>query len=444
MKKSTSFNRRAFIKTSVTGTMASSLLMKSPVGSAITSHCEDPVVIKEYRTLGRTGFKVSDIGMGAGNLTNPSVLRAAFDMGINYIDTAEHYGGGQSERAIGDALKGIDRKKIFITSKLNLDYFGGSSKDELKTRFHKILERLQTPYVDCLMIHMAQSAEQLKHTDFHEMALEMRAEGKLKYLGLSNHGPEHRLAGNMKEPMEKVVLAAAEDGRFDVVLFVYNFIQKEQGERIIKACKEKSIGLTLMKVDPISFNTGIKSMLEEARQDGREIPESIHQMKDEYEEWIRLGDAFMEQYNLKTEREIRDAAIRFVLTNPDIHAVCPTISNFESLDTFVRLSGQRLIDTEARMLNEYQESRSQSYCRHACGTCEPACPHHIPINTILRYNHYFEAHGREKHAMQKYAKLQIPSELPCKDCTGFCIPVCPHHIPIQLLLLNAHTNLLMT
>ncbi len=52
--------------------------------------------IKEYRTLGRTGFKASDIGFGAGNLTDTGILAAALDAGVNYIDTAEHYVHGNS------------------------------------------------------------------------------------------------------------------------------------------------------------------------------------------------------------------------------------------------------------------------------------------------------------------------------------------------------------
>ena len=51
--------------------------------------------------------------------------------------------------------------------------------------------------------------------------------------------------------MEKVVLAAVEDGRFDVGLFVYNFLQKEQGEKIIEACQKNKVGVTLMKTNPV-------------------------------------------------------------------------------------------------------------------------------------------------------------------------------------------------
>ena len=70
--------------------------------------------IQSYRTLGRTSFKVSDVSMGASFIREANVVRYAFDKGINYIDTAEAYANGASERAIRDALQHIDREKIFI------------------------------------------------------------------------------------------------------------------------------------------------------------------------------------------------------------------------------------------------------------------------------------------------------------------------------------------
>ena len=230
--------------------------------------------IREYRMLGRTGFKVSDISFGAGNLNNPDVLNAALDMGINYIDTAEHYARGNSERTIGEVINRHDRKKLFITSKLNFS-MGSSTKQGLKDRFTKCLERLQTDYIDCFMIHMTPAAEQVKHEPYHELVKELKAEGKIRFTGLSNHGTEHKLAGPIKDEMEKVVLAAAEDGRFDVVLFVYNFIQKEQGEKILKACKEKNMGTTLMKVNPVKFYEDTQEQFAKAEEAGRRSPPPI-------------------------------------------------------------------------------------------------------------------------------------------------------------------------
>ncbi|MDH5386294.1 MAG: aldo/keto reductase, partial [Candidatus Aminicenantes bacterium] len=226
-QKDSRISRRNFIRSSVSATAGLGLIRG---GRLLGQDGEEPPgpKIKEYRTLGRTGFKVSDIGFGTGNLSNPNVIEAALDMGINYIDTAEHYGHGNSERTIGQVISKRDRKKIFLTTKLNM--MGGGSKEKLKARFIECLERLQTDYADCLMIHMVPTVEQVTHEGYHEAIQELKAEGKVRFTGLSNHGTEHKLAGPIKDEMDKIILAAAEDGRFDVVLFTYNFIQKEMGD----------------------------------------------------------------------------------------------------------------------------------------------------------------------------------------------------------------------
>ncbi len=191
-------------------------------------------------------------------------------MGINYIDTAEHYMNGQAERAVGEVLKGRDRSSIFLTTKLNLT-MGGSSKEELKQRFQACLDRMQTDYVDCLMIHMTPRVEEVKHEGFHEAAAELKAEGRVRFLGLSNHGTEHVAYGRVESPMENVIGAAAEDGRFDVALFVYNFLQKEQGERIIEACRARDMGVTLMKTNPVGVVARYAESAAAARASGRDL-----------------------------------------------------------------------------------------------------------------------------------------------------------------------------
>jgi aryl-alcohol dehydrogenase-like predicted oxidoreductase len=301
--------------------------------------------IKEFRTLGRTGFKASDIGFGAGNLTDPVILEAALDMGINYIDTGEHYTRGNSERAIGQVIKNRDRKSLFITTKLNFSW-GKTDKEGLKQRFLKCLERLQTDYADCLMIHMAPSVEQLKHEPYHQAIRELRAEGKVRYTGLSNHGTENRFAGNTIDDMEKVVLAAAEDGRFDVVLFVHNFIQKEKGERILKVLHEKKMGATLMKTNPVRVYLRREENVNRAKEAGREIPEIVWKILEENKRFVDKAEEFKKKYGLASYKEIDEAAIKFVLSHPYVHSACLTIDTFEELELFVALSGKRLEPAE--------------------------------------------------------------------------------------------------
>jgi len=436
-------DRRGFLKTSVAGVVGAGLLPEAakPQDRPPVRNENERPRIKAYRVLGRTGFRVSDIGAGTSFWTDPGVAEAAFDMGINYIDTGEHYSNGNSERTIGRAIGTRDRKSLFITTKLNLKYSGGgANKDNLRARFMKCLERLKTDYVDCLMIHMCMFDE-VKHENFHALARELKAEGKIRFIGLSNHGPEQRIYGRLEEPMEKVLLAAVEDGRFDVALFVYNFLQKEQGEKIIDACRGKNMGVTLMKTNPVKVYSRWKEALDRSVAGGRILSPEVVKMGEDYQAWLKGADAFKRKYGLNTDAEIRDCATKFVLSNPGVHSVCPSLNTFEDLEAFVKLSGERLTSANASLLEHYGSTRGRLYCRHACGTCEKACPREVPVNTIMRYNHYFEAQGQEKYAMTKYAALERNKADRCGECAGFCETACPYRVPVQSLLAAAHQNL---
>ena len=72
----------------------------------------------EYRTLGRTGLKVSGLGFGVIRLAEPAVLFEAMDMGINYFDTARTYQRGNNGKMLGDVLRQYGREKVFIATKI--------------------------------------------------------------------------------------------------------------------------------------------------------------------------------------------------------------------------------------------------------------------------------------------------------------------------------------
>jgi predicted aldo/keto reductase-like oxidoreductase len=401
--------------------------------------------IKEYRRLGRTGFNVSDIGFGAGYLTNPNVLVAALDRGVNYLDAAESYGRGASDRAIGEALGNRDRKALFITTKMWLGSRQPKDKDGIKERFRKCLERMKTDYADCLMIHLCSLAD-VKHEPFHEAIGELKAEGRVRFSGLSNHGADFNLQSvPFDEPMDKVVLAAAEDGRFDVALFVYNYMMKDMGERILTACKAKNMGMTIMKSDPSLYTQGdqeaIKSLSDRYKSEGKETPEAVKELFKLAEERAAATRDFLKKYHLSSPEQTRQAALKFCLDNEDVHCVCPSMSTFEDIDNFIALSGHQMKAGDRALLADYRGISGDFYCRHACGICETACPQGIPVNTIMRYDYYFKAKRQEKMAMAEYANLGSCNAASCFDCGGACVKACPYGVPIQAKLILAHDTL---
>ncbi|NTV82291.1 MAG: aldo/keto reductase, partial [Candidatus Aminicenantes bacterium] len=408
-------SRRGFLGASLAAVSAAGLGAKERIIGQAAAPAQAPVQtkpelkIKEYRTLGRTGVKVSDVSFGAGNLSNDNVLRAALDAGVNYVDTAEHYERGGSERTVGQVLKTHDRKSFFITTKLNLSFDKRITKADLRDRFMKCLERMGTDYADCLMIHMCTLA-QVKYEPYHELIGELKAEGKVRFSGLSNHGADLSLFGRLDDPMDQVVLAAAEDGRFDIMLFVYNFLQREAGEKALKACAAKNIGVTLMKMDPgltVASETEVLASIEERyKNQGKELPEAVLKSKQRAAERAAVAGEFMKKHGLDAAEKVRDAAIMFCLNNPGVHAVCPTINSFEGLETFLKLSGRKLDLAAGRVLDDGRAVFGDTYCRHACGLCEPACPRGVPVNSIMRYEYYFGAKGREKEAESARGMLE--------------------------------------
>jgi len=428
--------RRSFIGGSLSAFAAAGLTGKEKL-LGISRQKEPPQRrIKEYRTLGRTEFKCSDISFGSSGVTDSAFMTAVLDAGVNYIDTAESYVRGQVERTIGRAMKDRDRKSVFISTKFSLGR--DRSKRALKDKALKCLERLQMDYIDCLMIHMPSTVEALKTEGFHAAVKELKAEGKVRFCGLSNHGPQW---GDVPETMEKVHGAAAEDGRFDVALLVYNFVQKETSERILKTYKAKNVGTTIMKSNPVLNYDERKVEADRMVESGQELPQRTKDLLDRLKSRSDLMDGFKTKYNLFTFDEIRSAAIRFVISNPDVNCVCPTILTFNDLEFYVALSGKRLTPLESQMLADYTTVCGEFYCRHACGECESQCPHGVPVNTIMRYSHYFSSQRREKHAMVKYASLSTQKADLCSQCAGHCQKVCPYNVPIQGLLMLAHRNL---
>ena len=151
--------------------------------------------------------------------------------------------------------------------------------------------------------------------------------------------------------------------------------------------------------------------------------------------------SFIEEHKLEDINAINRAAIRFVLSDEDAHSTLITFRNYDDINKYINLSGTKLSVQEVTLLDHYRNSLGRYYCRHACGLCESSCPEKIPINTIMRYNHYFMAQDRQKYAIEKFYGLPGRSLDKCRDCEGFCERNCPYGVSIRDLLSVAEQNL---
>lgn len=440
---STSQSRRSFFKKTaswLTGaglafqnggmTSASELKARSREKEHASSN---QLKIKEYRILGRTGFRVSDLSCGS--IQDAGLLERAFESGMNYVDTAEQYPG--HHRILGKAIKNFDRKKIFITTKLEVNE--DKSKEGFIKRTRKALEEIETDYVDCMMMHMPEKSETLKTEGFHEAMRELKAEGRVRFVGVSHHGSFW--FRDPEETMEKVLSKAAEDGRFDVFLMAYNFLRYDRAEHVLDVCREKNIGVALMKTKPIAIYELLKERIDALEKQNKEVHPLYAEGLKRYKEKFEAAQEFIRRYHLTNPEEIKKAAIKFVLSNPNVSTVCCLARTYPELDNFIALSGTRLEEVDKNKLDNYRDGCSELYCRHACGVCEPACPHQVPVNTIMRYQQYFAGQGREKEAIQLYYRIPGARADACSNCAAPCEQACPYNIPVQGMLCVAHSVL---
>ena len=344
MRKKTSLSRRHFLRTSALGMISAGVAAKSGWSQTKEVEQEDKQIknkpekkIKDYRILGRTGFKVSDLAVGY--VQDEGLMSAMLDAGMNYIDTAESYPG--AHRLISKVIKGRDRKSIFINSKMLME--GETSKEGLIKRVYKALEELNTEYIDCMMMHMPEKAEYLNHQNFHAVMEQMKSEGRIHYVGVSNHGSFW--FRDPEQTMDKVLLAAAEDGRFDVFLMAYNFLRLDQSEQVLEVCKEKNIGTALMKSTPVIKYYGLKTRIEQLEKEGKEIHPLYQEGLKRFKDKADRAEQFIKKHNLQNPEEIRSAAIRFVLSNPNVNTVCCSLGTYDEMELVLSLSGLRLSES---------------------------------------------------------------------------------------------------
>jgi predicted aldo/keto reductase-like oxidoreductase len=403
--------------------------------------------IRQTRILGRTGFAASDIGMGAASVKESNLVRYAYDRGVNYFDTAATYGNGASETNIGKAMPFMDRKKIFIATKI--DIRNDDTEKNLLDKFAESQERLNTPYIDALLLAGVTNVDELYNEAYHAAVKRLKEDGRLKHAGVSCHGPRGR-----GDSMEKVLVRAADDGRFDLMLLVYNFLNKEEGERVLAVCKKKNIGTTAMKTapgkikeiptfDPENPSQEYEERIKMMTSFGLPREEAVQMVKGMVEEEKVAREQtkpFLAKYGLKTEDQLWEASIKWVRQNPDMHSACVSMTDFDKVDKAVALSGKNLTSEQQTFLRDYEKTLSWSYCRHGCSQCSGTCEYALPVSTIMRYAYYYEQ-GYEKLAMEKYASLKDNNAMRCAGCTESCKDACPYGVMIRSNLLNAHTLL---
>ena len=384
-------NRRNFMQTLASGVLGFGISknVKASVEDRDPFQSESsPSKIRKYNTLGKTGIKVPDVSCGAISFFEQSVLRYAYDLGVTYFDTAESYMRSKSESLIGEALKDV-RDKVAITTKHGYSSRQKIKREDIIKRVEDSLKRMQSDYIDVAMIHGMSDLSFLKNEEIQAAYSQLKKDGKIRFTGFSTHNA-------------KLTLKQALDNDFaQVILFIYNHMEGPEIEPLIEQVHRKGIGTVAMKI----FAGGKHGNLE-----------SLISQKVSYPQ----------------------AAIRWVMSNPNIDCCIPTMSSYSHVEEFVATSGKPIKRADSKVIAEYQRQTKNQYCRVSCSECLSSCPENVAVNDILRYKMYFEDYRREKEAMRYYAELEENRKpLNCANCSGYCETACPYGLEVKKKLLDA-------
>jgi aryl-alcohol dehydrogenase-like predicted oxidoreductase len=226
----------------------------------------------KYRTLGRTGLRVSVIGLGtmvhAGHFgpmkdsESLGAIQTALDLGVNFIDTSDAYGAGYGETLLGNALKGKREKVIIATKGGNVMTGPNRGKrifepDYISRVMEESLVRLQTDYIDLYQLHNP-TVEVIEKDAVWEVLERAKQAGKIRHYGVSINSMEEGIA-------------AVKNGRADTVQVEYNLLAQEPAEQIFPLARQANVGIVARVPLRRGILTGKLTVDDEARFQGEDV-----------------------------------------------------------------------------------------------------------------------------------------------------------------------------
>ncbi len=373
-------SRREFLQAGL-ALPAAGLLSSPRLEAALGAVQGTPQVV--YRTLGKTGLKVSGVGYGIGYVPVPEVLERAIDMGINYFDTSRDY--KDSEQIFSGVLKG-KRDKIHISTKS-----GSMKKDDILKDLDTSLQMLGTDYVDVWLLHARDTPARVPDEAIEALEIGKKS-GKARFIGFSCHD-----TNNMVDFALKV-------GKFDIIQTTYSFAigGGPYREQAIARLHEAGIGVVAMKVVVALSGLHLKSLQNEPHSSG----------------------------------EGPLAGIKWVLKNPAIATTVPFMQKISELEMNFRAMSEPYTPEDEKMIYVRNEQIRPLYCR-MCYQCSGQCPKGLPITDELRFLAYHDFGGNYHQAAMNFRDLDKEiRDIRCQDCSS-CPVQCPNGVHVRDRLIRA-------
>jgi len=371
-------SRRQFLQAGLALPVAGLVSAEAAKKKTVTS---PPGVV--YRTLGKTGLKVSGVGYGIGFVPITEVVARAIDIGVNYFDTSRDY--GDSEKIFSGVIKGRQRDKIVIATKSP-----SRKKDAIIKDLETSLQVLGTDYVDIWHLHGRDNPAQIPDEAIEGLE-ECKKSGKTRFIGFSCHDPN-----NMAD-------FAIKTGKFDVIQTTYSFpIGGIYRDRAIKKLHEAGIGVIAMKVVVALTGFHLKTV---------DNPPA-------------------------TKGEGPLAGIKWVLQNPAIGTTVPHMRTVPQLEMNFRAMSEPYTPQDEKLLYVMNEQIRPDYCR-MCYECKGQCPKGMPVSDVLRFLAYHDFCGNYHQAVVSFRDLaKEVRDVRCSDCSS-CAIKCPNGVHVQDRLVRA-------
>jgi len=311
----------------------------------------------EYRRLGNSGLKVSEISLGgnvfgkwADEQTSTNVINQAFDMGINYIDTADMYGQGRSEELVGKAVKS-KRSQVIIATKFGWAMGdgpnkGGASRYYIMKAVDASLRRLQTDHIDLYQVHLPDPATPIEET-LRALDDLVRA-GKVRYIGCSNFA-----AWQLCEALWTSKVNNLQS--FVTVQPRYNLLERQIETELVPCCQAYNIGVIPWGPLVGGFLTGKYRKGQEAPSGTRlSQPYPLYDNIFTESNWNKL--AKLEAFATERGHTVGELAIAWLLAKPWVSTVIAGARKIEQVSANVTAAEWKLTVEEASEVNTISES----------------------------------------------------------------------------------------
>jgi len=349
----------------------------------------------EKRSLGKTGLQVGTIGFGAMTTRDPEVIRFAVDRGVDYVDTAARYMGGENERIVGRALVGV-RDKVVLATKVKI-----GTVDEMILSAENSLRSLKVDVIDLLQLHGISTEDEVTDERSREALRKLIDQGKVRAVGVTTHSGQ-----------ETVLRAVAKHGFYKTVLVAYNFRSETGVAATGKGALEMSPGLSNTIREVAGSGIGIIAMKTQAG--GYASP-----------------PGGFSPYQ---------AALAWVLANPGVTMAIPGMTSYAQVEENLGARGKRFALADRIALGRYALEIGDRHCG-LCGACGGVCPSGVEVPNVLRALTYLEGYREEGLARSAYGSLPPGrNAAACGECEK-CLFTCRLRLPVGRLARRAHARL---